>query len=112
MHEDKETAAGIRLSHLPLLVPSLPLLLHSTPPILIFSFFLSLSLSLFPSIEQNINMSENVKPGRQTARPTGSGDRRSSTIPQSQGTHNNHQQIRNFIGKLTENPIHAPFYLF
>ena len=70
----------------------------SSTPHLDFFF----SPSLFPSIGQNINMSENVKPGSQTARPTGSGDRRASAIPSPQETHNNHQQIRDFINKLTK----------
>ena len=100
MHEDKENAAGIHLPHLPLLIPPLPLLLHPTPPILLFFFFLP--TSLFISIGQNINMSKIVKPGRQTARPTSSGDRHSSAIPSAQETHSNHQQIRDFINKLTE----------
>ena len=93
MHDCKNPSPSLTL-----LIPPLPLLLHSAPHL---DFFFFLSPSLFPSIGQNINMSENVKPGSHTARPTGSGDRRSpSTSPQE--THSNHQQIRNFINKLTK----------
>lgn len=47
-------------------------------------------------------MSENVRPGSQSTRPTSSGNRRPSAIPlpQESKTHDNHQQIQDFIKKL------------